>query len=484
MRSGKRPGFLVGAAIFALTFILFSFAPVVDNADSRYSMALSESLLHSHTSHLNGISFPAPIATLTSSAPPIDDPGYPDTYQLGKVNGNVVYLYPGGSSILSIPFVGLMNALGISATTPDHRYNVGGEILIQKVLAALLMASLASIVFATASLFLKVPASVVIALGLAIGTQVFSTATRALWSHSWFILLGGLVVYQLASVEVAVRRIRPIVLATILSWMYFTRPTGAIAIVCVSVYLFAYYREAFLPYAVTGALWFGGFVVYSWSTYGGLIPGYYRSRFDLHHFLIGIYANLLSPSRGLLVYVPTLLLVTYLLGRYWREVPARRLAIVSISAITMTLVAIACYPCWWGGGSYGPRLMTDTLPWLALLAILGCAAAATKRSYVLSGPEFAAATILLALSVAINARGAFSVYAHHVWNLEMAIDHHPERAFDWSYPQFAAGLIKPPAYVTWRFPAQPAAAKTSSDLALSNGHSSLNPATARRAASR
>ena len=105
-----------------------------------------------------------------------------------------------------------------------------------------------------------------------------------------------------------------------------------------------------------------------------------------------------------------------------------------------------------GGGSYGPRLLTDVVPWAVLVAIIGLAGARRVHMSGLTNPELAAACALVLLAIVINARGALSVRAHHVWNLEMVVDRHPERNFDWSYPQFAAGLVAPPNYVSWRYP--------------------------------
>ena len=48
--------------------------------------------------------------------------------------------------------------------------------------------------------------------------------------------------------------------------------------------------------------------------------------------------------------------------------------------------------------------------------------------------------------IAINGRGAFSSSTQQ-WSTVVDIDNYPERAFDWSYPQFAAGLVSPPDYV-------------------------------------
>ena len=109
MKSSARDRFVVGAALFAIAFAVFAASPVMDNADSRYSMVLSESILRHHPGgHLDAYLFPGTIAEMSTSTPPTIDPPNPQTYELGRVNGHVVYLFPNGSSVLSIPFVALM----------------------------------------------------------------------------------------------------------------------------------------------------------------------------------------------------------------------------------------------------------------------------------------------------------------------------------------------------------------------------------------
>ena len=79
MKSSARDRFVVGAALFAIAFAVFAASPVVDNADSRYSMVLSESILRHHSSHLDAYLFPGTIAEMSTSTPPtIDPPNPPD----------------------------------------------------------------------------------------------------------------------------------------------------------------------------------------------------------------------------------------------------------------------------------------------------------------------------------------------------------------------------------------------------------------------
>ena len=96
-----------------------------------------------------------------------------------------------------------------------------------------------------------------------------------------------------------------------------------------------------------------------------------------------------------------------------------------------------------GGHCYGPRLMTDLVPWLALLSVLAVEARLrwgehhpTANSTVRVRTKAAIAAILLALRVLLNAIGAWSYDAWR-WNIMPTnIDEDPKRVWDWKSPQF------------------------------------------------
>jgi hypothetical protein len=217
--------------------------------------------------------------------------------------------------------------------------------------------------------------------------------------------------------------------------MYFVRPTAVVPIIVVTAYVLISQRELFLKYAVTGLAWLAVFFAYSCYHFGQLLPNYYRlgNELSARAFGVGLPGNLISPSRGVLVFVPFLLFVAYLLFRY-RRYTSRRLALVSVAAILLHVILVSSFPIWWGGFSFGPRLLTDAVPWFVLLTIIGLKAALPR----LRGPEFVAGALLLALSIGINGRGATSE-ATAMWNVRPAsVDEHPERLWDWRDPQFLA----------------------------------------------
>ena len=437
----------IGLWLFAVACVVFMLSPVWVLADNNYSMLLSENIIRNHSVYLNAFQFPEPIQAYercVSHPVPLQSAFL--TYQLDRVRGKIVYCYPNGTSILSTPFVALMNVLGLHCYDQDGRLLPSGEGMIQRLLAALLMAGFTFVVFKTAAQMLEVGPSLIVAVGTAFGTQVWSSTSRVMWSQTWLIFLGGLTAYYMLGRETGrVKHAHPIALATLISWMYLVRPTGAIPVLCVTIYIFTFWRRDLIAYSLTGLAWFAGFVTYSWFTFGKLIPDYYLdSRTDFGN-LRNLPAILFSPSRGLFVFVPAFAFVLYLLFRYREALKYRRLATLALSMVVLQILMVSLWPVWWGGYSYGPRLIADALPWMTLLAILGLAA----RAAVVTGrvrparAEIAIAFVLIALGIVINGRGACS-FATNDWNPVYDIDRHPERLNDWSHPQFMAGLIPLP----------------------------------------
>lgn len=410
-------------------------------------MLLSQSLIHNHSFTLDNYSIPhyPPLAQDYANKNGL-------IYQLEWVDGHLYYFFPPGTSILSMPFVVVMNEFGVSAVNADGTYDLYGEILIEGIIAALLMATTTVLFFLTSRLVLPVSMSLIVAFGGALGTQVWSTASRALWSDSWGVLLFAIVIYLLLAAESKRRDIQPELLATLLSWAYFVRPTANLPILAITVYIAIWHRRQLLRYIVTGAVWLVLFIGYSFHLYGKPLPNYYLARrlsFGLFFQALG--GHLISPSRGLLIYVPMLLFVAGLLIRYHRFIVERRLLWLSLFVIVAHMVVISGFDHWWGGFCYGPRLTTSLVPWFVLLAIVALhawakakeqgSAAGTKIVWSL---QSAIGIVFLAASIFINARGAIARDTW-IWNtLPANVDVQPDRLWNWRDPQMLAGLFRSP----------------------------------------
>jgi hypothetical protein len=335
-----------------------------------------------------------------------------------------------------------MNAFGVSSAHADGSYNPEGETRIQTGLASLLMAGLACVVFYTARLLLPLSWSAIIALGTAFGTQVWSTASRALWSDTWAIFLLAVSLYLLLADAMGKRKLNPILLASLLAWTYFVRPTNAISVVAIAFYVFLQRRDRFVPFFLAGLGWLAGFLFYSWYHFQQLLPNYFRpGRLNFSSFWTAFAGNLISPSRGLLVYLPVVLFIIYLAVRYRRTVCANRVSYLALPVIVVHLIVVAGFTPWNGGFCYGPRYTTGLVPWFALIGIQGVQGLIEHGRK--TKPLWAGA-VLLGISVFLNARGATS-YETWMWNIwPDNVDQVPAKIWDWKRPQFLAGLVAPP----------------------------------------
>jgi hypothetical protein len=207
-----------------------------------------------------------------------------------------------------------------------------------------------------------------------------------------------------------------------------------------------YHRRLFLWYAATGIIWLAGFIAYSRYNFGQSLPSYYlASRLTFDHFTEALAGNLISPARGLFIYVPVILFIFYLLARYRKFLAHPKLVWLALGVIFVHWVAVSGFPHWYGGHSYGPRLMTGVVPWLVLLGILGLEAMLTARenqAKVLRLKGWSLQNMLgcalLVASCTINGLGAAS-HATSLWNIKpVNVDEQPSRIWDWRHPQFLA----------------------------------------------
>lgn len=138
------------------------------------------------------------------------------------------------------------------------------------------------------------------------------------------------------------------------------------------------------------------------------------------HVLVALVGLLVSPARGWLWFAPAAAF-----GLAWSLSPGRRRA-PGLQAlwlgVGMQVLLCAMFFKWWGGLTFGPRLLAlstwvaAVMPWLSGLAETRNA----KRGFALA----------LALSAAVGITGALH-YDPRRWEIPKDPDHHPERLFDW-----------------------------------------------------
>jgi hypothetical protein len=418
-----------GALVFLCAFLVFRSAPLQQPGDSRYTMLLAENLLRYHDFDLERYGLPDP------------------DYRLQTVNGHRYYVFPPGSSILSVPFVALMHLRGLSAVRSNGSFDIQAESTLEATLAPLLMSAFAVLAFCTARLLLPVPWSLAVACIATFGTQVFSTMSRSMWSDTWGTLLIGLSSAILLRSAIRSRPPRVALLGTLDAVAYVVRPTSSLVMLGTTAYLLVKRPKDAGRFVLVVAGWLSLLFGYSWFHFHKPLPDYYAaSRLQFPDPIAALFGNLVSPSRGLLVYVPAVIGTAGLLLRYRRTVRFRSLTALGAFVMIAHLIMLSGFVHWWGGYSYGARLTASLVPWLVILSVIGLDAARTECATGWRSGDIvslAMAGLLGLASIAMNAIGAFSTEAQD-WNvIPDDIDRNPSRLWSWRHPQFLAPFQEP-----------------------------------------
>jgi len=138
---------------------------------------------------------------------------------------------------------------------------------------------------------------------------------------------------------------------------------------------------------------------------------------------------LFSPSRGLLIFSPIVLVCLAGLPAVARDGWRGPLGWCLAAAVAQ-FAFYASYSVWWGGHAYGPRYLVDLLPPLVPIAAEGAALVAPRRL------ARAAAVCALCWSVLLAATGAFCYPAERWNNTPEEVDVRHWRLWNWRDPQF------------------------------------------------
>jgi hypothetical protein len=181
------------------------------------------------------------------------------------------------------------------------------------------------------------------------------------------------------------------------------------------------------------------FVATSLFTFGEPLPPYFSPSRSMFLQSSRLLAVLFSPGRGALWFTPSLFVACCAPLLVWRDRAAFIASIVAVAAVVAAVLTVGNLDHWWGGGSFGPRILQFALPATALLALL-----LVREASLRGGRERIA---ILALCCAIAGWEAF-VHINGVasprgweWNgRPVNVDVAPQRLWDWSEPQFLAAF--------------------------------------------
>jgi len=303
----------------------------------------------------------------------------PKTYLVPTVRDDVYLSSWGpGPGLCALPVAAVAKWFGaeITARSPALWW-------LGKWAASLCVAASASFVFLAARFFVGRGPSIVIALGYALGTCVFSTSSQALWQHGPNELFLAMSVFGLIASErtkSATALLTALLCGAALGAATWCRPTSGLLVLSVVVYL-AIVDWPRLIAIIVGGLPLGiGMLAYNVHYFDTPLA---FGQMMLEHvaeektgvtsmwqtpLLEGAAGLLMSPSRGLFVYSPFLLFALPGTYRAWRKKQFRVLRPLSVAVLAIWLVEFKHFD-WWGGWSFGYRHIVDTAVLLSLLLV-------------------------------------------------------------------------------------------------------------------
>lgn len=202
------------------------------------------------------------------------------------------------------------------------------------------------------------------------------------------------------------------------------------------------WARTYRPLAVAGVIGVALLVVVSVLLIGSLLPDYYHPSRLLprRSATFGLYAVMLSPSRGLLIFCPFLVVVVAGVVVAGRRIAGRPLLVLSVVWAAGHLAALAVRTVWWGGHSFGPRLAAEVVVAAVIPAAIVWSTLTrdspkpTRSAWLLAAAFLAAGGIAIGIHVG---QGLFNPSAQR-WNYRPNIDTHQQLLLTWRWPQFLA----------------------------------------------
>lgn len=350
-------------------------------------------------------------------------------YFVYPYHGGYYSAYGIGAPLFAVPFY-----LPVLAFREMPSYT--SMLYLSKLAAAFYAALSAAVLFASLRRLAGHGRALLIAIIYGLMTPVFCTASQAYWQHSPSLFLSSLAIYCLVRGEDEPRFTAlsglPLGLAVLV------RPNDLVAVLPVAAYVLFRKRSQIVRFALWLAPGAALTALYNHISSGAFYTFPIMARMEhfppaeLYKipeaagawntpFWRGFFGNLISPSRGILITSPILLvavagIICALMVRGGNRSRFGYLYACFAAVCALHLVLLSKWTAWVGGESFGNRLFLDSLPFLCVLFVPAFDAFGRLETPILKKALLALLCVLLLLSLAVQLEGIIS-YDGGSWSL-------------------------------------------------------------------
>lgn len=356
------------------------------------------------------------------------------SYKVVERAGHYYYYFPLGTSFFSIPFVWIANLLGKDMAV------IADDMATQKVIYTILCVAIYLLLYRIGRCYISATASFIIITVSFLGSSLISTMGTALWNMDFTVFFESLSLLLLALYDTGrIKPLYPYLLGFFLFAAFLCRPNSAFLSILAIIYLALKNRQA-LARVVIALCWsFFLLVSISLLNHESIFMDYYQIQRIMSRFSwLRCYGQLLSPSRGIFIFSPFLMVVLAAALLLSSKLKKSLLFWLCGCFLLAHLVMLSKFAHWWAGHSYGPRYWTDAMPVAVLFTIVIYKQMLTFASRSIKICCIAGYLVFGSWAIFINtAQGLYNDYTR-CWNPTPDIDKFPEYLFDWQCPQFLA----------------------------------------------
>jgi hypothetical protein len=354
------------------------------------------------------------------------DLGIEDGYSVGGRAGRYYSPTGIGQSLLILPLLALGQLAASTTLLGPPQWAM--QFVTSMLFNPLVSASSGLLVYLTGRRLSFTPAiSIMLAIIYAFGTMTWVYA-KSFFSDPLITLWLLLAFYGLLSYRYTQRRAWLWVSGVSIGLAALTKPGSLVYVPVLAAYLIYVIRTepkrdffaCLLTFAIPLAIGVVGMMAYNWWRFESPLDTGYRNMGWTFPFLKGLYGLLASPGKGYLLYNPISLGAIVGAFFFWRRHRPEFWVITGV--VVTSLVFLAKYDHWHGGGCWGPRLLLPITPFL-ILPLGSLIEEIPKKSYL-----NLMLAILIALSVIVQIPGISVGYARFMQEIyDLSVDQYYQR---------------------------------------------------------